>query len=115
MKIVPESLELTHLTINNEGIRQLNVVAVDTTAKTLTLKYGGAYSGTYDMVIKSELNGNLDTSGFKLHVVFEILDFEPKEGSLFGGTKLTLYGGPFTSDIKETIVKVGANWWEEVD
>ena len=75
--IVPESLELTYLTINNEGVRQLNVVAVDTTAKTITLKYGGAYSGTYDFVIKSATNGNVDTASFQLKVVFEITDFQP--------------------------------------
>jgi hypothetical protein len=59
--IVPESLELTYLDVNNEGIRKLNVVAVDTVAKTITVKYGGAYSGTYDLVIKSIKNGNIDT------------------------------------------------------
>ena len=62
--IVPESLELTYLTINNGGVRQFNVVAVDDVAKTITIKYGGAYSGTYDLVIKSKINGNVDTAGF---------------------------------------------------
>ena len=61
--IIPAELELSHLSINNEGVRPLNVVAVDTTAKTITVKYGGAYSGTYDLLVKSELNGNIDTSG----------------------------------------------------
>jgi riboflavin synthase alpha subunit len=61
--LVPETLEKTYLTINNEGIRELNVVAVDPVDKTVTVKYGGAYSGTYDVIIKSKLNGNLDTEG----------------------------------------------------
>jgi hypothetical protein len=61
--LVPEELELTYLTVNNEGKRELNVVAVDPVAKTVTVKYGGAYSGTYDVVIKSKLNGNVETSG----------------------------------------------------
>lgn len=60
--IVPVSLELTYLTINNEGVRPFNVIAVDETAKTITVKYGGAYSGTYDLVIKSVTNGNIDTT-----------------------------------------------------
>jgi hypothetical protein len=61
--LVPESLELTYLFINNEGVRELNVVAVDPVAKTITVKYGGAYSGTYDIVVKSHANGNVDTTG----------------------------------------------------
>jgi hypothetical protein len=61
--LVPEELELTYLTVNNEGKRELNVVAVDPVDKTVTVKYGGAYSGTYDVVIKSKLNGNVETSG----------------------------------------------------
>ena len=62
VKIVPESLELSHLFRNNDGIRELNVVAVDSVAKTITVKYGGAYSGTYDIIIKSEANGYLYTA-----------------------------------------------------
>jgi len=59
--IVPTSLELSYLFVNNEGVREFNVVAVNTDTKTLTIKYGGAYSGTYDLVIKSTTNGNIDT------------------------------------------------------
>ena len=62
--IVPYELEKTQLIINNEGRRELNVVAVDQTAKTITVKYGGAYSGTYDVIIKSEINGYLYTGDF---------------------------------------------------
>jgi hypothetical protein len=113
--IVPDALEITHLTINNDGIRKLNVIAVDTINKTLTVKYGGAYSGTYDVLIKSTSNGNVDTAAIQLEVLFEILDFLPLEGSIFGGTKLTIQGGPFTENIKETIVKVGYKWWEDIN
>jgi hypothetical protein len=59
--IVPIELELSYLDVNNEGVREFNVVAVNTDTKTLTIKYGGAYSGTYDLVIKSATNGNIDT------------------------------------------------------
>lgn len=47
--LYPILLEFTYLTINNEGVRPLNVIAVDTDARTITVKYGGAYSGTYDL------------------------------------------------------------------
>ena len=60
--IVPDELEITHLIVNNDGKKQLNVVAIDATAKTITVKYGGAFSGTYNLLIKSEANGNLNTA-----------------------------------------------------
>lgn len=60
--ITPVELETSHLNRNNDGVRELNVVAVDAVAKTITVKYGGAYSGLYDVIIKSTANGNLDTS-----------------------------------------------------
>jgi len=61
VKLVPETLEFSYLIVNNGGERELNVVAVDSSAKTITVKYGGAYSGTYDIYIKSLTNGNVDT------------------------------------------------------
>ena len=47
--------------------------------------------------------------------MFEILDFNPKSGSRFGGSKITITGGTFTDDIEETAVKVGYKWWEPID
>ena len=73
--IVPEELEKSWLFINNEGVREFNVVAVDTTNKIITIKYGGAYSGTYDIVVKSQTNGNIFDDDIQLKVVFELIDF----------------------------------------
>ena len=113
--LVPVELELTYLTINNEGIRPLNVIAVDDVEKSITVKYGGAYSGTYDLLIKSQLHGNVDTSATQLEVVFEINHIFPLYGSVYGGAKLTITGGPFTEDINETFVKVRFQWWDGID
>ena len=115
VEIVPVSLEKTKLEVNNEGRRAFNVIAVDTVAKTITIKYGGAYSGTYDLLIKSKTNGNIDTSATPLKVVFEITGISPMSGSIFGGTVLTISGGPFSTDLSETIVKVGYKWWEGIN
>ena len=115
VRLVPETLELSYLIVNNGGERELNVVAVDSVAKTITVKYGGAYSGTYDVYIKSLTNGAVDTRAIQLKAVFELKDFTPKTGSIYGGTKLTLTGGPFTDALDETIVKVGYKWWEGID
>ena len=106
--IEPKELEPTQLVINNGGKRQLNVVAVDASLKTITLKYGGAYSGTYRLSIKSEANGSIDTHPLELLVVFQITGFSPKTGSVYGGTKLTITGGPFIpGDLTQTPIKVG--------
>ena len=93
----------------------MNVIDVDSVAKTITVKYGGAFSGKYDVRIKSFTNGYIDTSVTPLTVVFEITDISPLSGSIFGGTVLTITGGPFTADPIETIVKVGYKWWEGID
>ena len=102
----PVELEPTLFTILNGGVRQLNVVSVDDATKTITVKYGGAYSGTYDIEVISDTQGTIDTSSVQLIVVFEITDFTPKTGSVFGGTLLTITGGPFTT-AQETLVKAG--------
>lgn len=67
------------------------------------------------MRIKSTANGNILTSDVQLEAVFELLDFQPKQGSIYGGTKITVQGGPFTTDLDETIIKVGYQWWDGID
>ena len=41
--------------------RALNVVAVDSGALTLTVKYGGAYSGLYQVRVNSFWNGPINS------------------------------------------------------
>ena len=67
------------------------------------------------LVVRSTLNGNLETTDVELSAAFELTEFSPKSGSIYGGTLLTLTGGPFTTDIEESIVKVGYKWWEGID
>ena len=38
---------------NGDMVRWLNVVSYDTSANTITVKYGGAYSGKYKIVLES--------------------------------------------------------------
>lgn len=40
---------------NGDMVRWLNVVDFDKVAKTITVKYGGAYSGNYKWILESEL------------------------------------------------------------
>ena len=46
-----------------EGNRTLNVVDRSPTDKTITVKYGGAYSGYYYVCVNSTHNGPLESIG----------------------------------------------------
>lgn len=86
--------------------RALNVVAADPVAKTITVKYGGAYSGTYDLVVTNP-SGNV-FSDVTFAATFEITDFTPKTGSVYGGTLVTITGRHFSDDDPtQNPVKIG--------
>ena len=72
VRIVPKELETTYLEINNEGKRDFNVVEVDAANKIIKFKYGGAYSGEYELIVTSKLHGNIDTSSVTFKAKFEI-------------------------------------------
>ena len=42
---------------NGDMVRWLNVVSYDKVLKTITVKYGGAYSGDYKILLESEIQG----------------------------------------------------------
>jgi hypothetical protein len=85
--------------------RPLRVVARDAAARTITVKYGGAYSGTYDLVVSNQ-DGNIFCD-LVFEVILEVTDFSPKQGSQFGGTYVTITGGPFSDKITDNLVKIG--------
>ena len=82
---------------NGDLTRYLNVVDFDKVANTITVKYGGAYSGEYKVSVTSKLYGSFN-SKLKFNAVFEFTDFEPKEGSKYGGQLVTITGGHFSSN-----------------
>lgn len=60
VNLVPRDPDLTRP--NGDAKRPLNVVSRSAAEKTITVKYGGAYSGVYDVEINSLANGNLDVT-----------------------------------------------------
>ena len=72
----------------------------------LSVKYTGAYSGSYNFTISGK-NGPLLDAGAWLCVKVEIVHFEPTSGSMFGGTLLTIYGNQFVEKEGYNIVKLG--------
>jgi hypothetical protein len=53
-------------TTSGVASKQVNVVSVDNTAKTLTTKYGGIYSGTYNVEVVHSSFGKLDSTSVSL-------------------------------------------------
>lgn len=91
---------------NGETTRWLNVVDIDASAKTVTVKYGGAYTGAYRIIIESSRNG-LIRSRVRFDSLFEITDFNPKVGSRYGGQLVTIEGGHFSDNPLENPIKIG--------
>jgi hypothetical protein len=82
------------------ALRRMNVYSVDNVAKTISVIFGGAYSGTYDLKMSHKKYGLLDTKGMILTVGSEVTSFGPNTGSIYGGTLITLEGTNWDPEIK---------------
>ena len=86
--------------VNSPIIRPMNVLevgAVDgTTDQYLTAMFGGSESGVYDLQVRSRSYGKFDTTGISLTLVGKVTDFNPKQGSIHGGTLITIDGYHFS-------------------
>ena len=91
--------------------RLLNVISVDDSAKTMTVQFPGAASGTYSFKIKGS-GGSLgsDPGTVNIQTIMELTDYTPKTGSTLGGTRLTLTGRHFGTVATDNPVKVGNNY-----
>ena len=95
--------------------RPLNVVEKDSSALELNVKYGGAYSGVYDLEVQSRDHGFFETTTVTFEAKIEVTDFNPKQGSKYGGTLVTITGGHFSDEITDNPVKIGHEWATGVD
>ena len=113
--LVPRDPDLTRP--NGEAARPLNVVAYDDTngAPSITVKYGGAYSGVYDWTVSSAANGDLVTRDVQFEAKIAVTGFYPTQGSLYGGTLVTITGGHFSDLTTDNPVKIGYNYLSGVD
>lgn len=102
--LAPRDLDLARP--GGDLVRWLNVVDYDKVARTITVKYGGAYSGKYQIILESARQGAFRT-GRRYEVKFEVTDFYPKEGSQYGGQLVTIEGGHFSDDPQKTPIKIG--------
>lgn len=87
--------------------RPLYVMSVDDASKTVKVKFPGADSGSYFVSIESTQIGRIDGTYLALDVRGQVTGFEPKSGSRYGGTLVTIDGVNFSDDPYDNPVKVG--------
>jgi len=92
---------------NSSNIRALNVISVNNAEETITVKYGGAYTGVYKMIVRSISLGRFDTEDVLLTASTKITDFTPKTGSIYGGTLINILGFNFSTDGLDNNVRIG--------
>ena len=83
------------------------VTAVDSAAKTITIKFGGGPLDTYKTQVTSATYGDFGTKSKDLVVQAVLSDFTPKSGSIYGGTLITITGSVFSNDGLDNNVKIG--------
>lgn len=89
--------------------RMINIVSVDNIAKTMTVKFNGAPSGSYRVVIEGP-DGFIGGPPLTLTTVIGVDDFTPKQGSTLGGTLVTITGGHYGNVATDNPVKIGDNY-----
>lgn len=70
------SVNATNIT-NPDYFRQMNVIGVDDSTKTMTVMFGGAYSGDYQISIRHKEFGLVDASGLILTVGSNVTSYYP--------------------------------------
>ena len=73
----------------------MNVIAANDTTKTLTFMYGGAWSGIYNLSLRHNQYGLINTKGLQIIVGSNITSISPSSGSIYGGTLLTITGNNY--------------------
>lgn len=87
----------------------MNVIGVDNVNKKLTVMFGGAWSGTYQVLVRHKDYGLVDTDGVTLDVSASVDSFSPMKGSIYGGQLLTITGKNFGTAITDNPVQISYN------
>jgi hypothetical protein len=112
----PETLDVNDFNatlFNNndeEYERVLYVMSVDDSAKSVKIKFPGAYSGSYYIQLSSTQYGRLDSDVLQLDVHGTVTSFSPTEGSKYGGTLITIIGENFGTVITDNPVMIAGDY-----
>ena len=94
---------------NSSNIRYLKPVSVDDTAKSFVAKFGGAWSGLYDISIRHAEYGLLETTTLVLDVSSEVESISRNTASIYGGALLTIVGTNYGSTYTDNPVQISYN------
>jgi hypothetical protein len=86
---------------------QMYVKRVDNEARTVTVRFKGAPSGDYAVLLFSTLKGRVDKENLKFTSESYVTDISPKEGSMYGGSVVTITGVNFSDNPKHNPVIIG--------
>ena len=89
--------------------KQINVVSVDDSAKTLSIMFGGAWSGDYNLKIRHALEGVVGSSTLTLNVGATVTSVSPMVSSIYGGAVLTITGTNFGTVATDNPVQISYN------
>jgi hypothetical protein len=107
----PYTLNRDHFTVNATSetnstyVRYMNVIDVDDANKRLVCKFGGAWSGSFNIRIRHNKFG-LIKSTLLLDVSANTTSIDKNKGSIYGGTLLTIRGQNFGSVITDNPVQI---------
>ena len=106
-----QTLSITDLEVSlvsTTKVYPMNVIEVDTANKAyIRVRYGCAESGTYKVIVSSKSFGNFDTTGITVTTQGKVTDFTPKQGSIHGGTLVTILGSHFSTVKTDNPVRIG--------
>lgn len=91
---------------DEEFKKPIYVTKIDKVNKIIRVKFGGAESGKYKLVVSTEADGALSELDFE--VVADVTSISPISGSASGGTLMTITGRNFSTDPIDNPVKFGA-------
>jgi hypothetical protein len=91
------------------NIRYLNVLSNDDTAKTVTVLFGGAWSGNYQVAIRHSVYGLLETTNLILKVGTQVDAISRNTIGMHGGTLFTITGKNFGKEKTDNPVQISYN------
>jgi len=110
----PHTMNKDHFTVNATStnadtpdyVRYMNVISVDDATKKMTVMFGGAISGKFQMSIRHKDYGLIDCKGKILTVESTVTSYTPNTGSIYGGALLTITGTNFGDLITDNPVSI---------